>query len=197
MKGNEKAIYYRYWGKADRDHPTRYHLLPYHCLDVAAVGHVLFQYSAPLRDKLTRLTALDETACRYWLLFFLSLHDIGKFAESFQGLREDLLQQLQGKETNRPYIRHDRLGYVLWEQKLCTGRNIHSWFGIEMDDANLGKWVRALLWFARPMTGHHGEPPRRTGLNDLMIRAESSFSELDIAAATTFLNDITALIPKK
>ena len=29
--------YYRYWGKADRE-TGQYHLLPYHCLDVAAVG---------------------------------------------------------------------------------------------------------------------------------------------------------------
>jgi len=188
-------IIYRYWGKARPEGETgpAYHLLPYHCLDVAAVGHVLFQYSAPLRKKLTRLTALDEATCRYWLLFFLALHDIGKFAESFQGLREDLLQHLQAKETNRPYIRHDRLGYVLWEQKLCTGRNLCPWFDIEADDATLGKWAKAVLWFARPMTGHHGEPPRRTGLNDMMIRVESSFSEPDVAASIAFLDEIAKL----
>lgn len=32
----ETPTYYRYWGKADRD-GVGYHLLPYHCLDVAAV----------------------------------------------------------------------------------------------------------------------------------------------------------------
>jgi hypothetical protein len=31
--------YWRYWGKAERDGDRyRYHLLPYHCLDVAAVA---------------------------------------------------------------------------------------------------------------------------------------------------------------
>lgn len=35
------APYFKYWGKADRDDPSRYHLLPYHCLDVAAVGWIL------------------------------------------------------------------------------------------------------------------------------------------------------------
>jgi len=29
--------YFRYWGKAEKD-GTGYHLLPYHCLDVAVVG---------------------------------------------------------------------------------------------------------------------------------------------------------------
>jgi len=28
------ALYFKYWGKADRDDPSRYHLLPYHFLDV-------------------------------------------------------------------------------------------------------------------------------------------------------------------
>jgi CRISPR-associated endonuclease/helicase Cas3 len=28
--------YFRYWGKAKKG--DRFHLLPYHCLDVAAVG---------------------------------------------------------------------------------------------------------------------------------------------------------------
>ena len=31
--------YLRYWGKTEKD-GNRYHLLPYHCLDVAAVGWV-------------------------------------------------------------------------------------------------------------------------------------------------------------
>ncbi|MEW6095573.1 MAG: HD domain-containing protein [bacterium] len=33
---------YRYWGKASSSEESKpaYHLLPYHCLDVAAVGWV-------------------------------------------------------------------------------------------------------------------------------------------------------------
>lgn len=31
-----EAAFYRYWGKAGDE--GRYHLLPYHCLDVAACG---------------------------------------------------------------------------------------------------------------------------------------------------------------
>ena len=37
MKEKELKSYYRYWGKAEKDGPG-YHLLPYHCLDVAAVA---------------------------------------------------------------------------------------------------------------------------------------------------------------
>ncbi len=34
---NDWPSYYRYWGKTDREDPDRYHLLVYHCLDVAKV----------------------------------------------------------------------------------------------------------------------------------------------------------------
>ncbi|MFZ5799225.1 MAG: CRISPR-associated helicase Cas3' [Thermodesulfobacteriota bacterium] len=196
MTSTKLEPYFKYWGKAEKcedGKPPRYHLLPYHCLDVAAVGQVLLQKSPSLRRKFGVLTALDETICHYWLLFFLTLHDIGKFAKSFQALRNDLLQQLQGERSSRPYIRHDRLGYVLWEQKLSTAKNFRSWLGIETDDANLSKWSRALLWFARPMTGHHGEPPRKEGLNNLMMQAESSFSTTDTAASKEFLDDVAGL----
>ena len=33
---DKQASYFRYWGKAEKDGPG-YHLLVYHCLDVAAV----------------------------------------------------------------------------------------------------------------------------------------------------------------
>lgn len=36
MKETENKNYFRYWGKAEKD-GSGYHLLPYHCLDVAAV----------------------------------------------------------------------------------------------------------------------------------------------------------------
>jgi CRISPR-associated endonuclease/helicase Cas3 len=35
MKVSELKSYYRYWGKAEKD-GLGYHLLLYHCLDVAA-----------------------------------------------------------------------------------------------------------------------------------------------------------------
>ena len=34
---NTKELYYQYWGKASKE-DNSYHLLPYHCLDVAAVA---------------------------------------------------------------------------------------------------------------------------------------------------------------
>lgn len=41
--------YYKYWGKAGKEDGS-YHLLPYHCLDVAAVGYVLLNRLPRLRN---------------------------------------------------------------------------------------------------------------------------------------------------
>jgi len=36
MKHEPEAGYYKYWGKASKEDGS-YHLLPYHCLDVAVI----------------------------------------------------------------------------------------------------------------------------------------------------------------
>jgi CRISPR-associated endonuclease/helicase Cas3 len=54
MKMTE-ALYYGYWGKArsDNENGLAYHLLPYHCLDVATVGWQLLTHVNPeLLNKL-------------------------------------------------------------------------------------------------------------------------------------------------
>jgi CRISPR-associated endonuclease/helicase Cas3 len=43
--------YYKYWGKAEKD-GSRYHLLPYHCLDVAAVAAAWWDQSTAIRHEL-------------------------------------------------------------------------------------------------------------------------------------------------
>ncbi len=186
---NSIPIYYKYWGKAEKG-GNNFHLLPYHCLDVAAVGYKLITENAYLRHKFLDLTGLDEGTCLSWIVSFLCLHDAGKFTESFQGLRNDLLQQLQEKESQRHYIRHDQLGYLLWEQKLCIRENLHLWFGLQVNDIDVGKWNRAVQWFAKPMIGHHGEPPRKEGPNGIQLRIENYCCDQDIKAAKSFMDDV-------
>ncbi len=45
---NKVRTYYRYWGKAEKD-GARFHLLPYHCLDVAAVVFQMIQITESWR----------------------------------------------------------------------------------------------------------------------------------------------------
>jgi CRISPR-associated endonuclease/helicase Cas3 len=75
--------YYSYWGKADKE--GNYHLLPYHCLDVAAVGTVVFQQNPKLLNRFSSLVGMDENLFKKLFLFFLALHDLGKFSDAFQG----------------------------------------------------------------------------------------------------------------
>ena len=112
--------YFGYWGKAERE-SGGYHLLPYHCLDVVAVGSALLCSNAALRKKFTDITGLDESVVHRWLLLLLAMHDIGKYSESFQNLRPDLLEQLQGITSRKYYsVKHDRLGNLFFE--ICSGK---------------------------------------------------------------------------
>jgi CRISPR-associated endonuclease/helicase Cas3 len=80
------ASYFQYWGKARKDEQLQgdsYHLLPYHSLDVAAVAAHWWDHSASLRRSFAG-DAADEKQIRAWVLFFIALHDLGKFDVRFQ-----------------------------------------------------------------------------------------------------------------
>ena len=61
-----------------------YHLLPYHCLDVAAVAAIWWDKSPAIRRSFARMSDIDEALFRAWILFFIALHDYGKFDIRFQ-----------------------------------------------------------------------------------------------------------------
>lgn len=90
--------YFKYWGKAQpmTEELAKYHLLPYHCLDVAAVG---FEYLT-LHESLSRYFCehlnCEKNNLLNWAAFWLSLHDLGKFSEAFQSQKPDLFEQMQG-----------------------------------------------------------------------------------------------------
>ena len=63
------ALYFCYWGKAQKneqenDNTPGYHLLPYHCLDVAAVADVWWHQSHSLRQQFMGITGLNEEQTR-------------------------------------------------------------------------------------------------------------------------------------
>src|SRR3990170_3221674 len=117
--GTEREGFYRYWGKAGpAGEGDGYHLLPYHCLDVAAVGTVLLREQEDLLRGLAGFLGVHADALRRWLTYLLAIHDVGKFADSFQNLRPDLMLALQGRKAAVSYDeRHDTLGY-----RFCAGK---------------------------------------------------------------------------
>jgi CRISPR-associated endonuclease/helicase Cas3 len=78
-----------YWGKADPNYPgeQKWHPLPYHCLDVAAVAASWWDTDRTIqRIFLAALgcTQIQQNKLRAWILFFTALHDLGKFDVRFQ-----------------------------------------------------------------------------------------------------------------
>lgn len=162
MRDVTLPAYFNYWGKtrpADQAGESC-HLLPYHCLDVAAVG-VRYLREAPAIGKLlmNALRVDSEEALAGWLGFWLALHDVGKFSEAFQSQRPDLFGQLRGRAPDpaKPYaqMRHDSLGMLAWNEVLFKFSCEHEWFGAATEDYGDG-----LDWWARAITGHHGQPPK-------------------------------------
>ncbi|MEW7987769.1 MAG: CRISPR-associated helicase Cas3' [Candidatus Thiodiazotropha sp.] len=168
----DKAPYYQYWGKAGEE--ATYHLLPYHCLDVAAVGWVLMHPKQPFCRRLARALKTDPIWLRHWFVFCLMLHDIGKFARAFQNLVPDLSPDLVPYRGRCAYLlRHDSLGYLLWKNRLAKlmgdGRRL-----------SIAPWMEVVH-------GHHGQPPLGTSKGFV-----SHFLEEDLSAADAYLHAVTA-----
>jgi CRISPR-associated endonuclease/helicase Cas3 len=158
-----EPLYFKYWAKADRSKesgPGTCHLLPYHCLDVAATGKVLLNRNKSLLEFFLEHTGLDETTFVGTALYFLALHDAGKFSDAFQGLRQDLLFQLQGREQSKPYdLRHDSLGALLWrhrlEESFCSAH-----LPDRENQEDIWDWQDFFAIWISACTGHHGQPPK-------------------------------------
>lgn len=185
----DDATYFRYWGKAEKD-GQHYHLLPYHCLDVAAVGHWLLSNNAELRHKFTDIIGADEAFCCRLLVQFLAFHDIGKFSESFQNLRPDLLEKLQSLTSTKPYtVRHDSLGNLFL--KNAIEREASPLFlrkNIRQDE-----WQDAIMAVVKAHTGHHGVPPQMQGANGMPLRFLNFFNEDNALAADQFIQQAAGL----
>ena len=186
----DQALYYRYWGKAGKDagDAVTCHLLPYHCLDVAAVGKVLLQSHPPIRQGLMRLTGLTEAELVRWTVFFLALHDIGKFAVSFQQLNPDLLAILQRRKSDQPYTeRHDYLGYAFWKKSLKPHFQKN---GLLPENRRRGG-LQPIDYWASAVTGHHGQPPQKRTSGFLF---DDHFEPPDQTAALDFARDLSDIL---
>lgn len=162
--------FFSYWGKARKpDVPEiernekRCHLLAYHCLDVAAVALQWWNGSANIRRIFSCQTGLSEQHTQAWLLFFIALHDYGKYDLRFQLKAPDVWRQvnpgLSAKEARLAKsdisdFWHGPAGlywfYQDWQHRfLCDD---DDFFQAEDDNES---WLAWLSWLA-PVVGHHG-----------------------------------------
>lgn len=182
--------YYQYWGKAGREDRDGYHLLVYHALDVAAVGNAFLAQHASVCEKVARLAGMPPDIFRAWFTFALALHDLGKFAESFQNLHPQIFRKLQGKVSERRYaIKHDTLGWLLWKQCLREKMAQHGLIAIAEGSARRRQGELPFDCWIKAVVGHHGVPPETKD-----TRLDKDFAEQDMNAAAEFIDELIAFI---
>lgn len=162
--------HYSYWGKSNKQ-TKEYHLLPYHCLDVASVAYTWIKLDSKIATFFQNTFQIESTSLLKLIPFLAAIHDIGKFSDSFQNLNTEIAQKL-GRTTTYPYSsgeRHDWLGYLLWN----TIQN--QFFQSEL--GNMDDLFPAIF-------GHHGKP---VSLGEGFYQ---KFSTHNIQDATTFVSSL-------
>jgi len=160
MHQNHEPCYERYWGKAKSkgDREFGYHVLPYHCLDVAAVGCAWWQQSKMIRERFTEMTGLSERESFSWVMFFVALHDLGKFDVRFQLKCEHVAVGLWSEFANadekqsRQYYHGNYSAYWLFndlDERFNWG---------DPDFGDFEKWDAWQPWIFA-VAGHHGIVP--------------------------------------
>jgi CRISPR-associated endonuclease/helicase Cas3 len=150
----DREAVFQYWGKASpgEDGQTPYHLLVYHALDVTAVAEVWWQTSRTIRQRFCQGTGLDEAQMRAWTLYFVALHDYGKWDIRFQ------LKALPALLALLPEFEPDM---VEPDRHYYHGPRGYAWFlredsrHIGFSDEQCDRWQPWL----QAVTGHHGSLP--------------------------------------
>lgn len=179
----ETPTYFRYWGKASgadtSESETPYHLLPFHSLDVAAVGYFLLDPKESLCRRLSQQLSVSPLWLQEWFSFCLMLHDLGKFFRSFQNLAPNLSKRLVAADSRCLYTtRHDTLGFLLWTQTLAH-RVADLMQGVP--PTKLSPWIEIVC-------GHHGQPPEQTSQTNRHL--QSFLLDEDINATENFFRDL-------
>lgn len=188
-------LYYQYWAKTAP--PTgeglarEYHRLPYHLLDVAAVGKALLTADLRLWHQLAGVARLPKPDVRQLVVHTLALHDVGKFANSFQQLCPEICVHLGRPSEPEAYrSRHDVLGYLLWQDALLRSALERDWWNWDGPDFTWEDVRDVADPIARAVFGHHGRPPRVAGHHP------KPFDHACRQAALAWFRDVSSLLPQ-
>ncbi len=191
----QQTAYLEYWGKAQRqfDQPgSDYHLLVYHCLDVAAVGQAILDANAGLKTDLASFLEITEAQLSSVFSFMLTLHDLGKFASSFQKLylnsSSDLYRPINCHEYDGKDFRHDRLGLYFW--KLIQSDVLAAVIGNDqLERRAQERMLDTLTVLADCVLGHHGKPINKNDVNAIKAFVEPHNEQ----AVAEFTKDMLAI----
>ncbi|MEJ2419176.1 MAG: CRISPR-associated helicase Cas3', partial [Exilibacterium sp.] len=183
--------YFHYWGKARPDSAagSAYHLLPFHCLDVAAVGFRLLDGKSTLCGKLAAELRVSPETFQAVFAWCLSLHDLGKYARAFQNLVPDLSPDLVSALPDKSYVvKHDSLGFLIWSERIEEKLRDEGFLSFGCMSAEFNTFLDNISILIEVVTGHHGVPP------DKRFEVVSPyFDPSDIDAVIQFFNDATDL----
>jgi CRISPR-associated endonuclease/helicase Cas3 len=189
---------FKNWGKSSSVNDicdNLYHLLPYHCLDVAATGNIILRKDRLLLQKFKEYIPLDDEQLISLISFYLAVHDIGKYSEAFQNLQPELLKSLRGHDSNKNYVlRHDSMGFYMWKA-LWDQIWDENWLCLDKTSFDSYDWNDLLIPWITSTTGHHGNPPKNMN-NGLPINQNDLFTEEDIEMAGSFIKAASALLLK-
>lgn len=190
----EDLQYLRYWGKTAKTSDNKnnpYHLLAYHCLDVAACGFYIVKNNLfNIKDILKECDTCG-TEAENWIIWLLASHDIGKYARGFQkyALFPDspLVPPINGISA---FERHDSLGFYLWSKLLEEWSEGNNEIITGITQEHRPQFANALNIWMLASTGHHGIPP-----DTLKNGSPLAFNEEDITAARHYLETLSQLFP--
>ncbi len=187
---------YKNWGKArpgSDQVSVEFHLLVYHCLDVAAVGNVLLRKDDLLLQRFKEIIPLDDEQIISLVSFYLAIHDIGKFSESFQNLQPDIICSLRGHGSTMNYtVHHDSMGYYLWKELWKDIWN-ENWLKLDKVIFDQYEWGDLLLPWMRATMGHHGTPPKTMHMG-MEINPDTLFKQEDIQMASAFVKQLSSFL---
>lgn len=179
--------YFHYIGKAQSEEERRpCHLLPYHLMDVAAVGYEILRIKPQLLDDLADFLDVTIDEARVLVLFGLLQHDLGKMTASFQWLFKDRdlarVELPPGVNYDGKNARHDQLGWDVWHRMRLPS----SWG----EGREVKRLKRRMHFYMGLYWGHHGCPVR----NEETIHDSTRITERDIEAAEQWTADALELL---
>ncbi|MGD8205668.1 CRISPR-associated helicase Cas3' [Pantoea sp. FN0305] len=184
----------RYWGKTNKSENNKndpYHLLAFHCLDVAACGYFIVKNNIFNINNMLQKCGIADRDGANWIAWLFATHDIGKFARGFQKFALFPDAPLVPPVSNVSAIeRHDTLGFYLWNKIFENWCNNSNDFIPGIEQETRIKFETALTIWMSVSTGHHGIPP-----DTLKNGSSLAFNTEDIAAATHYLEALNQLFP--
>ena len=148
---------------------------------MAAVAWHLFDPAHSLCKDLSKKLGVEAEWLRKWFSFCLLLHDLGKFARSFQNLSDSQLSpKLVVLDKSCIYNeRHDTLGFLLWKEKLR--KRLTDIFDTDKLSQQIEAWLQIVC-------GHHGKPPKKSSNSSW-----GCWKEEDEKAAESYIREVARL----